>query len=483
MIEHIYVSRPDKRHYVTSIGEFRSAVSETYNGVTFTNCKNGSYYLNGTSTAGGNVNILQNVSITSGHVYCIIVDTIDSAVGYVHFSTTVSSTTKWYGNSTFTATATATNTLRIYLYNGVTISMTISPRIFDLTEMYGSGNEPSAAAFEMMYPMNNQDAANIDNSFESDQLYTYPTHFDLLEPDQLGLAITKIEGLDSVEAEMDEIELAGVDGTIAGHRRLPSREIEITIVPYSAGYPYYDPQQLRYAISKIFPVKKSVKLDIESPLRKCWTEGVVMYNEFTVWGDDPNVVVHITCPDPYLYGEWKTTKSITSLSGSDFQFAFSNESLTENLITFGEQCTTATSDTPDYYGDIDNGMIITLVLSAASGDIAIFNEYSGEGLQLSNSVVTSITGSAFKSDDIITIDTRGGSKGVYLRRVETAASTTLNESSDGITYWNILGAVERGTVWPQLTPGENNLGVTGSSLTSDDGIKMAVKFNEAYEGV
>lgn len=127
--------------------------TQTINGVTFTNNGDGTITVNGTANELINFYIVSGVAV-SGHKYCVL-GCPSGAGGNTYFSNT-----SWgndYGSG------------GIYTYGGLTRddanyyifiqkdytanNLVFKPQLFDLTEMYGAGNEPtSVAEFKEKFP-------------------------------------------------------------------------------------------------------------------------------------------------------------------------------------------------------------------------------------------------------------------------------------------------------------------------------------------
>lgn len=129
----------------------------TQTGVKFTFSSDGIITLNGTATTTGNAVSLQSVKNQKGHKYLMVANPLSGVYGedQLMFSsqafgrditgqgaiiTNESSNAVWY--------------YTIYVYEGVTYdNVKLQPQIFDLTTMFGSGNEPtSVEEFEKMFP-------------------------------------------------------------------------------------------------------------------------------------------------------------------------------------------------------------------------------------------------------------------------------------------------------------------------------------------
>lgn len=128
--------------------------TKTANGITFTNNGDGSITIDGTAATNATFQINKNKSfvLCSGHKYLWNVGAIDNGVSIGN-----NNYTKFYKRniSAWNATLGKYNGYNcIKVANGTTVSnLTIRPRLFDLTLMFGLGNEPSTPEeFEDMFP-------------------------------------------------------------------------------------------------------------------------------------------------------------------------------------------------------------------------------------------------------------------------------------------------------------------------------------------
>ena len=129
----------------------------TGNGVTFTFFKDGTITLNGTATKTGSPIALAITKNVKGHKYLIIANLLSGVYGENQLLFTSQS----YGADTTGHGAIITNESSnaewyyvLLLYAGVTYdNVKLQPQLFDLTAMFGSGNEPtSVEEFEAMFP-------------------------------------------------------------------------------------------------------------------------------------------------------------------------------------------------------------------------------------------------------------------------------------------------------------------------------------------
>lgn len=129
----------------------------TADGVTFTFSGDGIVALNGTSNKEGNSIAVAVIKNMKNHKYLIIASPLSNVygVGQLLFTSQVyGADTTGHGAIIVNGSSNATWYYTLYLYNGVTYdNVKLQPQIFDLTAMFGSGNEPaSVEEFEKMFP-------------------------------------------------------------------------------------------------------------------------------------------------------------------------------------------------------------------------------------------------------------------------------------------------------------------------------------------
>ena len=138
-----YCQLLDKRKY---------PATKTINGVTFTNNGDGTITLNGTATARRSFFIC-SASTIKGHKYLLS----GCPEGGTYYKFLLE--TSWgseYGSGnimTFTRDITSGNCYITIDKNFICSNLTFKPQLFDLTEMYGAGNEPTTVAeFREKFP-------------------------------------------------------------------------------------------------------------------------------------------------------------------------------------------------------------------------------------------------------------------------------------------------------------------------------------------
>ena len=136
----------DKRKY---------PVTATVNGVTYTNNGDGTISVKGTRGATGDsfYRITWTQNIIKEHVYCLIGVIKDSGVEQYCLSVTGAKTLNDKGSGDIETNLIDRRDLIISLPANTTVNTIVKPQLFDLTEMFGAGNEPKTVAeFKAKFP-------------------------------------------------------------------------------------------------------------------------------------------------------------------------------------------------------------------------------------------------------------------------------------------------------------------------------------------
>jgi len=300
-----------------------------------------------------------------------------------------------------------------------------------------------------------------------DKSITVTNHLDetiileLRSPEKSGLLIQEVTGLGPSKANINSTELSTMDGSAYNSARMNSRNIVMTLKIMDTPSVEYN----RLLSYKYFPVKKKLRLRIETDSRTCDIYGYVESNEPSIFSSSVTTQISIICPDPYFYS---SSMNITMFAGviPTFTFPFSNESLTEDLIEVGE-----ISDNQEpvitYLGDTEVGMNIFIHSIGSVTNLRIFNLYTNELMRIDDVKMVELTGSGIVSGDNIVISTIKGQKSITLLR--------------GGLYLNILNCLDVNVDWFQLVRGENVFAfVADTGVTNLD---VRIENQTLYEGV
>lgn len=287
---------------------------------------------------------------------------------------------------------------------------------------------------------------------------------ELTNPDSSGFIIKKIDGLGPVKATVNLTELATNDGALDNSARLQTRNIVLYLEFVES--PTIEATRLKSY--KYFPIKRNISFVIETDSRICRTTGRVESNEPTIFSKNEGCQISIVCPDPYFYldGINGIKKTIFYGTESLFEFPFSNESLTENLIEFSSVYKIS-AGTVQYNGDAEVGITINIHATGEAEGIVIYNTNTRSVMKINDEKLIEIMGSGIQAGDDITITTMRGSKGIKILR------------SGKVT--NILNVLDKPITWFQLSKGDNIFSYTASNGLSN--LQFNIENQVLYEGV
>ena len=288
---------------------------------------------------------------------------------------------------------------------------------------------------------------------------------ELTRPELSGFAIESITGLGPAKADVNTTEVSTNDGSIFNSARLTKRNVVMNLV-FVDSIANESIEDIRHKSYKYFPVKKKVRLTIETDNRVSETEGYVEHNDPTIFSKREGCQISIICPYPYLYSAGE--ENLTVFNGVDpsFEFPFSNESLTDDLIEMGAM-KLHTEHVIVYNGDAEIGVTITINAFGEATHVAIHNIGTREVIRIDTDKLAVMTGSGIVAGDEITITTVKGNKAVTLLR-------------NGKTT-NILNCLSRDADWFQLVKGDNLFAYTAESGIGN--LQFRIGNRVIYEGV
>lgn len=287
---------------------------------------------------------------------------------------------------------------------------------------------------------------------------------ELMNPYKSGLIVKKITGLGPVKASINMTEMAVVDGDIINSKRIGYRNIVMDLEFIESP----TIEDTRHKTYKYFPVSKEVNVQVITDQRICETTGTIETNEPDIFSKEEGCQISIICDDPFFLAggddgiKYQFFNSVEDL----FEFPFSNESLTENLIEFGE-VNLERSGTIYYTGDYSTSIIIRIHALGHFSNLSIYNLRTRETMNIDNDKIISITGEDITLGDEIIINTHKKKKSIYLLR--------------GGKRINILNSLGRNMSWFQLVKGDNLFAYVADSGVEN--IQMTIEWQTLYEGV
>lgn len=290
---------------------------------------------------------------------------------------------------------------------------------------------------------------------------------ELGKPENTGFLVKSITGLGPVKANVNTTEVATNDGSMFNSARLSQRNIVIQMVFVNSIYGE-DIEEIRQKSYKYFPIKKNVELVIETDNRYVRTTGYIESNEPDIFSKQEGTQISIICPDPYFYSASEDGDNVTDFYSIDpmFEFPFSNESLTETLLVFGE-IQIKTEGVITYTGDSEIGVMIYIHAIGPAEHINIYNTETREVMTIDTVKLEKLTGQGLIAGDDIIINTLKGEKSITLVR-------------NGVSY-NILNCLDKNTDWFTLVKGDNIFAFTADSGVTN--LQFRIENKVIYEGV
>ena len=293
-------------------------------------------------------------------------------------------------------------------------------------------------------------------------------------PNDAGLLISKIDGITPGNVQVNSQDFAVLDGGVYNSSRMETRNITIEFYYGRPGMvpaiDNHDVETARHIAYRYFPVKTQVRLDFLTEERNLSIWGYVESNDTDIFSEHEKGQVSIVCPDPYFY-EHDTVVFNFGDSIPEFEFPFSNESLTEPLICFSDYGPGSIYSV-DYDGDIEVGTVIRVHFldTPTIDEISIYDISKNKKLTLNFEDIKTKTGvtSISKYADIVISSVRG-EKDIWYERYGQRKS--------------IIGAFDvQNFPWMYLTPGENLFGYTADDEYLDE-FEISIEHRGAYGGV
>ena len=285
---------------------------------------------------------------------------------------------------------------------------------------------------------------------------------DLFHPEKSGLIVRSISGLGPPKANINSTDLATAAGALYSSARASTRNIVFNL-QFMFAPTIEDSRQLTY---KYFPLKKLVKIEVETDNRSLETSGYVESNQPDIFSKEETTQISILCLNPFFYDPDPSVTQFATVTPT-FEFPFSNESTTENLIEFGT-INLDTRSTIDYVGDVDTGVLITIhALGSVSGYLTIYNVETQEKMVIDLAKIKTLIGKDYGSGDDIIISTVSGDKYVQVLH-------------DG-KYTNAIAAIEKLADWFQVSVGRNIFNFTVTK--GIENLVMSFSYRNAYGGI
>ena len=286
---------------------------------------------------------------------------------------------------------------------------------------------------------------------------------ELTKPKESGFWIINIDGLGPVQANINTTEIVTYDGSIFNTARGTERNITMQLV-----FDGIDIEKKRHETYRYFPIKQMVTLRIETDHRICEIDGYVESNSPTIFSSLESTDISIICPSAWFRDASEEGNQAIHYFGIEplFEFPFSNESLTDKLIEFGN-IRQSFEEIIEYEGEVETGFTIDIHAVGDIGDVTIYNSDTRESMTIYSDKLQSLTGSKLKAGDDIIICTVKGQKSARLLR--------------DAKYTNVLNCLGRDVDWFQLSQGENKFAYTTSE--GSENLQLSINVQNLFQGV
>lgn len=278
---------------------------------------------------------------------------------------------------------------------------------------------------------------------------------ELPNPESSGFLVAGIDGLGPPKASINTSSGASLDGVFYNSARTEARNIVMSLVMVPSPT-IEDSRLLSY---RFFPIKGEVTLTVETDRRVGEIKGYVESNEPSIFSQQESTQISVLCPDPWFVDLSRPTGSQAAFYGVEpqFEFAFSNESLTERLIQMGEHVNIITRNI-EYEGDVETGVLFSIEMRGSVNTPVIYNTATGNAITINTT---------FINGDVVIINTRRGEKSLYRIR-------------NGV-YLNLLNYLGTNTEWLTLKKGSNPLAI--SATTGGNNMRVYLEYRQLFEGV
>lgn len=287
---------------------------------------------------------------------------------------------------------------------------------------------------------------------------------ELNKPTESGFVVVDVGGLGPVQANINTTEIVSYDGSVFNTARGTERNIT-----FSLTFMGPDIEEIRHTTYRYFPLKQPITIVINTDKRSCRTTGYVESNEPTIFSSLESASISIICPNSWFEDASDDGLNEVNYYGIDpmFEFPFSNESLTEKLINFGE-IRNSFEETFYYYGEVETGFTIRIHALGDIGDVTIYNaDDASKFITIDSDKLESLTGSSLIAGDDIVISTVKGHKSAQL--IRNAVTT------------NILNCLGRNLTWFELMQGENKFAYTTSEGSAN--LQLTIEVQNLFQGV
>jgi hypothetical protein len=284
---------------------------------------------------------------------------------------------------------------------------------------------------------------------------------ELASPEKSGLAVLEVSGIGPPKADINLTEILSIAGSAYNSARVLYRNV-IFKLRFLEHPTIEDTRLLAY---KHFPIQQPVTLSFRTDRRDCTIVGYIEQNDPNIFSNEEGTVVSVICPNPYFVSKEKQ-QTMFSGNAKNFSFPFSNESLTQKLISFGAVFQNETALIV-YEGDATVGVMINVHILGNVTNLKIYNSTTRDLMMIDSAKLSVMVGSGLQEGDDLEINTNKGFKSVVLIR-------------EGVRH-NIINTLGQSITWLSIIPGDNIIGYTAD--VNPQFVQMSITNNILFDGV
>lgn len=283
------------------------------------------------------------------------------------------------------------------------------------------------------------------------------TVIELTNPQPTGFFITSIDGLDAPKGTINMIERTMLDGSMYNGSKANSRNIVMNLRYFWGNLNNDSIEAIRHKTYRMCPIGEKISLIVHTELRDVYFNGYVESNEVNIFDKFESSQISIICEDAYGRGQSNNTEGFTGVAAG-FEFPFSNESLEEPLIEFG-QVYVLTTKRIDCKSEARTGFKIKIKFVDVISGVIITNRTTNQTMKVNGT---------FIADDELEISTISGHKAVSKNGINAIGDFYTNSSND----------------WVELLSGANVLSVRdGAGEDVLGGSQIDIEYPLLYMGV
>lgn len=285
---------------------------------------------------------------------------------------------------------------------------------------------------------------------------------ELLKPDKSGYLLSDITGIDPGIATINTTDLANIDGSRYNSSRIDQRNIVASF--YLLEQP--EVEDTRQKMYKYISLKDKVTLKIKTKNNTSMIDGYVESIEVPIFEEHESMQVSFICPNPYFR---RDKPNVVWLRGTQplFHFPFSNESLTEPKLIFGQIDEGDGVKNLEFVGDKSLGVTFHIRKYKGADTLNIYNLDTNEKFSVDIKSMSDFVGDDPYGDDEIIYCSIPGEKRISVMR--------------GIVPVNIINFTNRDLAWFTLKKGDNIFYCETEPRVQ--GLECWVEYNSYYLGV